>query len=566
MEAAVPQSQFINDYEWGICWDFEKTGWRPQSRNNAWQPPQWAGSSNPARSSAVPPPPPPSLMPQPGLKGQRPAWTYGVPSRQGVAGPFPVVQPVHMYEFSPEVTGATGRWDQSAKSLDDRPYIGDVTSGRGGGATWSGSKGGWKGSSGGYGRQPAKGSWAASSSWMNNDQSWYAATDPGTNAVGAISSVGGYDGNFSSENPDAQSFGQSTAIDGKRLDSGKGKARGGRGSNVRAQWQPKGEGDGGDAEEAGLVGGWDEAKDEVLAEIEILLGEAGSPLQRADFDFRVRRFLLALRGSGGRKKVSDALAMIRTYTSQKSRQSVKNWSAYLLTLLKKFEPEPNVKSNTRAQALVVPSEKSASERPPAAQANVEASSVVAAPSEAAKSVCELKGNSLEGKHEEREKVQQAETTAPAFTQAMPAGWEAGRQALLEEIGDALASGIGGSKPTCPFTSKPLDYQATLVAHMAACLGSDNSSQNEVSGAAHVMGLARTFSLTDCPRAAAATVAMRQQEFTELASEASAMDAATVATDIARARPETRQIANTLLQEIGLELTAEVLRNSKLGLT
>ena len=34
--------------------------------------------------------------------------------------------------------------------------------------------------------------------------------------------------------------------------------------------------------------------------------------------------------------MKDALAMIQTYTGSKDRANVKNWPAYLLTLLKKF--------------------------------------------------------------------------------------------------------------------------------------------------------------------------------------------------------------------------------------
>merc|ERR1719203_1019705 len=95
--------------------------------------------------------------------------------------------------------------------------------------------------------------------------------------------------------------------------------------------------------------GGDKAKDEVNHEIVTLVEEV-APLERADFDFRVRRFLLVLRSSCGLQKVRDALAMIRTYTSQKSRESVNNWPAYLLTLLKKFEPEPYAKGRNRGDS------------------------------------------------------------------------------------------------------------------------------------------------------------------------------------------------------------------------
>ncbi|CAJ1429248.1 unnamed protein product [Effrenium voratum] len=79
--------------------------------------------------------------------------------------------------------------------------------------------------------------------------------------------------------------------------------------------------------------------DVVNSEIEALLNRPGAKVQKADFDAGVRRFLGALTGGpNGQQKMKDAMAMLHTYTSQKSRTAVKNWPAYLLTLLKRFEP------------------------------------------------------------------------------------------------------------------------------------------------------------------------------------------------------------------------------------
>lgn len=89
-------------------------------------------------------------------------------------------------------------------------------------------------------------------------------------------------------------------------------------------------------ERRGLDGG---REDDIAREIEALLNRPGANLQKADFDSGVRRYLGALRGcQNGPQKVKDAMEMLHTYTSQKSRAAVKNWPAYLLTLLKRFEP------------------------------------------------------------------------------------------------------------------------------------------------------------------------------------------------------------------------------------
>eukprot|EP00913_Durusdinium_trenchii_P027476 g25768.t1 len=80
-------------------------------------------------------------------------------------------------------------------------------------------------------------------------------------------------------------------------------------------------------------------EDDISSAIDGLLSLPNANLQKADFDSGVRRYLGALRGCpNGPQKVKDAMAMLHTYTSQKSRSAVKNWPAYLLTLLKRFEP------------------------------------------------------------------------------------------------------------------------------------------------------------------------------------------------------------------------------------
>lgn len=94
------------------------------------------------------------------------------------------------------------------------------------------------------------------------------------------------------------------------------------------------------------------AKDEVFAEIRNFV-DSNSALQMADFDYRVRQHLHALYGSGGRSRVHDALELVHKATMQKSREAVRNWPAYIRTLLKKFDSDLAVKDReARAHARI----------------------------------------------------------------------------------------------------------------------------------------------------------------------------------------------------------------------
>lgn len=143
-------------------------------------------------------------------------------------------------------------------------------------------------------------------------------------------------------------FGQrSPTLSGKgspEQGTGRGKGRGaGRGFNGKG-WPPKRRPEGsagsdakpedGEATEAACP----RAKDEIFEELKKVL-EGNSALQFAHFDARVRQHLHALHHAGGRARVREALGMIHSATMQKTRQDVKNWPAYLLTLLKKFDAD-----------------------------------------------------------------------------------------------------------------------------------------------------------------------------------------------------------------------------------
>eukprot|EP00746_Dinoflagellata_sp_MGD_P035437 gnl/MRDRNA2_/MRDRNA2_18479_c0_seq1.p1 gnl/MRDRNA2_/MRDRNA2_18479_c0~~gnl/MRDRNA2_/MRDRNA2_18479_c0_seq1.p1 ORF type:complete len:354 (+),score=92.02 gnl/MRDRNA2_/MRDRNA2_18479_c0_seq1:83-1144(+) len=150
--------------------------------------------------------------------------------------------------------------------------------------------------------------------------------------------------------------------EGKGERNGKGKGRGGKkGSQeemdwygdggYESSWNAKGSGKPGKGYAVPWSGGEesskrsnakeerDEAKEEVLAEIDTYIAMPETVLKKSDFDFRVRKLLFGLHGRGGMAKVKEALECVHTYTSQKEREGVKNWPAYVLTLLKNFAPD-----------------------------------------------------------------------------------------------------------------------------------------------------------------------------------------------------------------------------------
>eukprot|EP00930_Biecheleria_cincta_P054774 TRINITY_DN41180_c0_g1_i1.p1 TRINITY_DN41180_c0_g1~~TRINITY_DN41180_c0_g1_i1.p1 ORF type:complete len:294 (+),score=39.45 TRINITY_DN41180_c0_g1_i1:72-953(+) len=75
------------------------------------------------------------------------------------------------------------------------------------------------------------------------------------------------------------------------------------------------------------------AKDEINTEISAAV-DISSLLDRSDFDPFVRQHLHALHGLGGVQLVRTALAQVQTVNADKTRDSTKNWSAYLVRFLK----------------------------------------------------------------------------------------------------------------------------------------------------------------------------------------------------------------------------------------
>jgi len=80
-------------------------------------------------------------------------------------------------------------------------------------------------------------------------------------------------------------------------------------------------------------------KREVDRRINILLERERAPLQRRDFDFRVRRFLHEFGVFSSIARVSEALGHVEEMTARKCRDEVRSWPAYLATLLRNFDPK-----------------------------------------------------------------------------------------------------------------------------------------------------------------------------------------------------------------------------------
>lgn len=88
-------------------------------------------------------------------------------------------------------------------------------------------------------------------------------------------------------------------------------------------------------------------KKEIERRIDYFLDQKSTPLQKRDFDFRVRRFLNEFCMHSTVARVSEALAMVNKYTTGKNRDDVRSWPAYLATLLRKFDPDVYASLTTR---------------------------------------------------------------------------------------------------------------------------------------------------------------------------------------------------------------------------
>lgn len=78
---------------------------------------------------------------------------------------------------------------------------------------------------------------------------------------------------------------------------------------------------------------------EVDKRVEYFLERSTTPLQKRDFDFRVKRFMHEFCIHSNVVRVSEALAMVETSTAGKSRDDVRSWPAYIATLLRRWDPK-----------------------------------------------------------------------------------------------------------------------------------------------------------------------------------------------------------------------------------
>jgi hypothetical protein len=268
-------------------------------------------------------------------------------------------------------------------------------------------------------------------------------------------------------------------------------------------------------------------------------------LKMEDFDGRVKRFLSIVRSSGGKSKVKDALAMVHTYTNQKSREAVRNWPAYVLTLLKKFDPEAAAKAerpNTRNDTNHNPPSKT----PPAtAKMRTTPDKVreAAAAAVAAQTQPLLKTRiaAAVGAGCKRS------ATPTAFLDLKDAAWTSGREQALSAVGDALGMMSGGSQ---------VDHRVALGTELGAALAGFGQAQSRT--ACHVIALARCRSLQESSRSArAAKAADVPAELRNLSEDSSL---ATAGAKAAMLASKGNKLAEAVLQEMGIELAVQLVEN------
>jgi len=136
-----------------------------------------------------------------------------------------------------------------------------------------------------------------------------------------------------------------------RGDRGYGDGGGDRFGDLRGKG--KGEKGKGDRDRGfGDRGGKGNRRDE-RSEIDELLAEAfggEGPVEVSDFDFRSRKFLAETKLRKGMEGFEKAMEHVNKFSIEKDRDSVRNWKAYIYTLLKKLDPvlEEELSSRDRA--------------------------------------------------------------------------------------------------------------------------------------------------------------------------------------------------------------------------
>lgn len=78
------------------------------------------------------------------------------------------------------------------------------------------------------------------------------------------------------------------------------------------------------------------AKDDIYDEVGVACEASRGLLERRDFDGQIRQFLHAIHGLGGRQKVKECMVIVQLGTQRKSRASMRNPSAFIVTLIRRF--------------------------------------------------------------------------------------------------------------------------------------------------------------------------------------------------------------------------------------
>lgn len=218
----------------------------------------------------------------------------------------------------------------------------------------------------------------------------------------------------------------------------------------------------------------DVEKSDVMAQINAALDEPGAALLPPDFDHGVRRALLALRHMRGSETLSAAMKSLLAYTSQKQREDVQNWPAYLLTLLKRFEASQTNEPTSQTQG--------GGDLDDSATRGAATQDVGPNPSKTATdSVPVVKDAMAEATKFKAEE---------AFFASLP-DLDGKHEDLYGKI-CATLNGGDASSLTNPLTQKPLDCRVAVVSHVAACLRQESTSL----AAHHVKGLARSWGILD----------------------------------------------------------------------
>eukprot|EP00929_Paragymnodinium_shiwhaense_P121650 TRINITY_DN9398_c0_g1_i1.p1 TRINITY_DN9398_c0_g1~~TRINITY_DN9398_c0_g1_i1.p1 ORF type:complete len:642 (-),score=150.62 TRINITY_DN9398_c0_g1_i1:373-2298(-) len=386
-------ADFADDYEWGICWDFQRESqWTPEG--TLVFPPGPAGGSSWKKNTNGSGKPWSKKWSAPGMDyGGAPVFPWTTPEDPAFAMGDPSMMGGDMAPWAAWDGGIPpGMPAPFPPGADMGPYFGDAfggppppppppsswggsggKGGRGGkgGNSWSSwnnssssrsKRGGWSGDGDDGGNNwSAWGQDKHSSAGYGDDEEWWLKD---SNPWDSEEETGGRSYNRPSESSKAKGRGRDTysgdrysgdrysgdRYSGDRYSGDRYSGDRYSGERERGRWQGYRDGEREVAAQHGHIEVRLDASGRPLQPskeagalsnaIDALIAQVSPVLEKADFDHRVRRALSGIRANGGSSKVTEALAMLKTSLLQKRRDSIQNMPAYLLTLLKKFEAGP----------------------------------------------------------------------------------------------------------------------------------------------------------------------------------------------------------------------------------